>query len=118
MTPVLLPRPILNPDRRANKPKRLPDLVFQKPLIRKVQLHRAISKEHKCRRRDSRLRHVFNLHSLAYWDRSTVEVNRPQEAVHFAGGNALAALRSHFLDQRKNFLRPLARVRGEKQHWS
>src|SRR5713226_1294407 len=31
-----IPRPVLNPDRRADKSDRRPNLVLQKPLIRKV----------------------------------------------------------------------------------
>src|ERR1700675_1261090 len=114
----LITRPVLNPDRRPNKPKRRAYLVLKKPLVRKVQLHRAIGEEHEHRRRYSRLRHVEDFHALAHRNGSAFKVNRPQEPIHLSGGDAFAALCCDLLDQRQNFFCPLASMRGEKKHRS
>ena len=56
MVPVLLlatlfvSRPVLDPDRGADKPKRCANLVFQKSLIREVQLHHPIGEQNERRR--------------------------------------------------------------------
>jgi ParE toxin of type II toxin-antitoxin system, parDE len=39
---ILIPCPILNPNRCSHKPESLADLVLQKSLIREMQLHRSI----------------------------------------------------------------------------
>src|SRR5580658_9577194 len=104
----LLPRPVLNPNRRPHKPERLANLVLQKSLIGKVQLHRTIGEEHERRRRNSRLRHVFDPHALAHRNGGAVKINRPQETVHLARGDAFAPLSGDFLDQRENFFYALA----------
>src|SRR5262249_49827704 len=62
----LLPGPYLDPDRRAQEAEGTADLVFQKTLIRKVQLHLAIGEEDERRRGHSGLCEVENLHALAY----------------------------------------------------
>src|SRR6202521_1511398 len=115
---VLVPRPVLNPNRRAKKPKRRANLILQKALIGKVQRHGPVGEEHEHRRRNSRLRHVEDFHALAYWNGGAFKVNRPQETVHLSGGNALAPLGSDLLDQRRNFFLSLAGVCGEKKHRS
>lgn len=48
----LLPRPILDPNRGAQKPESFPNPILQKSLIGEVQLHRAIRKQDKRRWRD------------------------------------------------------------------
>src|SRR5260370_9864307 len=86
--------------------------------MEKVHFNAAVGEAPKAGRRDSRLCHVVDSEALAHENGGAYEVNRPQEAVHFAGRNALAALGSDLLDQRKNFFRSLARMRREKKHWT
>src|ERR1700709_2809961 len=85
-------RSILNPDRRPDKSKCIPNLIFKKPLIGEMQLHRAISEEDEGGRRNPSLGHIVNSHSLTYRNRGAFEVNFFQEAVHLASGDPLAAL--------------------------
>src|SRR5579885_124886 len=113
---ALPPRRVLDPDRRPHKSERLLDLVLQKTLVRKVQLHRPVRKPNEGRRRHAGLGHVEDLHPLAHRDRRALEVHRLQEAIHFAGPDPLVALARDLLEQRKNPADVLSRIRRDEQH--
>ena len=92
-----LSRSHLDPDWCADKTERPPNLVFQKSLVGKMQLHLAVGEQDECRRRNRRLGQVQDLYSLANGDRSPIEIYVLQETVHLAGGDALPPLRRDLL---------------------
>src|SRR5262244_2897716 len=106
----MLTRAILDPDRRADEPKRFPDLIFQKTLVSKMQFHRTVGEQNKGWRRHCRLRHVIDLYALADRNRGALEVDVLQEAVHLAGRNALAALGSNLFQGGKDLFDAFAGV--------
>src|SRR5207237_5467304 len=98
----------LNPDRCAYEAERGSYLIFQKSLIRKMELHLAIGKQDECRRSDGRLGQIENFYALADWDRGAVEVHMLEETVHLSGRNALAAFGGNLLERGEDFIGSLA----------
>src|SRR6516225_1463306 len=72
---LLVPRPNLEPDRRSDEAKRLPDLVLQKSFEAEMQLHRFVGEQHKRWRSDCGLGHVIDLDPLRHRDRSLLEID-------------------------------------------
>src|SRR5437763_12251863 len=62
----LISRPHLDPYWCSHKLKRVANLVLQKSLIRKMQLHLAVGEKNKRRRSDCGLRQIENPHSLTH----------------------------------------------------
>src|ERR1700722_2737388 len=113
-TPLSIPRPIFNPNRRPQKPEGFPNLVLQKSLIRKMELHGAVGEQHKRRRRHRRLRHVENLHARTHRHRRPLEIYSLDETVHGRRWDALPPLGRNLFKQRKDFLRALPCLRRNK----
>src|SRR5207245_3077340 len=112
----LISRPVLNPNWRAREAEGTADLVFQEALIGEVQLHRPVSEENEGWRGDRRLCHVVDLHLLAGGNARALEIHSPEEPVHLARRDALAALGGYLFDGGNNVFRAPARRRGDEQH--
>src|ERR1700724_3608413 len=93
---ALVPRPVLNPNRRANESEGFSQLVLEKSLVGKMQLHFAVGEKHERRRGHSRLRHVIDFHLLACGHRSALEIDILQEAVHLGSRNSFPPLGRDF----------------------
>ncbi len=83
----------LEPDGRAGEAEGVADLVFEEALVGEVQFHLAVGEEDEGRRSDGGLRHVVDPDLFRGGNGGALEVDALEEAVHLAGGDALAALR-------------------------
>src|SRR5882724_323903 len=113
---TLVPSPVLDPDRRADKAERMANLVFQKSLIGEVQLHLAIGEDEKRRRSHRRLCHVKDSYLLTGGDRGTFEVHMLEKAVHLAGSDSPPALDGDFFQRWENFLGTLSGRGRDEQY--
>src|SRR6185503_11589618 len=86
------------PDGGADKAEGSPDLVGQEALEGEVEFDVAVGEEDEGGRSDGSLRHVVDLHATLHRNRGLLEVHAAQEAIHLAGGDALAALAGYQLD--------------------
>src|SRR4051812_22231915 len=91
-------RAVLDPNGRAFKAEGFADLVLQKTLIRKVQLHCAISEQDERGRRGRRLRDVLDANAFRRRHRGALEIHLLEEAVHLTGSYTLTPLGSHVLE--------------------
>src|SRR6476469_9819733 len=95
MNPLRLPCPYLDPDGRTHEAECPANLVFQKPLVGKVQFYLPVGEQYESRRRHCSLRQVQDFNSLTYWNCGAIEVDMLQEAVHLARRDALPSLGCH-----------------------
>src|SRR5271165_3089726 len=112
-----LARAVLDPYRSAHKAESRADLVFQKTLVRKVQLDGAIGEQNEPRRRDRGLRHVINLHPFGDGNRGALEVDAAEEAIHLTGADALAALARDQGEGGEEFVEVLSRRSRDENDW-
>src|SRR5262249_46092372 len=99
-----IPGPVLDPYGRPQKAKAPADLVFQKPLIREVQLYVAVGKKDKRGRGHSRLGHVVDAHAARTGDRGALEIYVLQEPVHLTRSNALVPFGGDLFERGKNLV--------------
>src|SRR5689334_9042892 len=110
-----LPCSHLDPDWCADEAKCVANLVFEKPLIRKMQLHLTVRKQDKRWRSHRRLRQIQNLYTLTNRHGSAVKIHVLQKAVHLASGNALPPLGCDFFEHGKYFVHTFASCRRNEQ---
>jgi biopolymer transport protein TolR len=112
----LLSRPVLDPNRSADEPEGVADLILQESLIGKVQFYGTVCEQYERGRRHGSLRHVENLDALAHRNRCALEVDVLEEAVHRRSWNTFAALVGNLLQKREDFLSTFARLCGDEDH--
>src|SRR5258707_15630101 len=112
----LAPGSVLDAYRRAHEPERFADLVFQKTLVRKMQLHVLVSEKNKSGRRGVSLGHVEDLDLLPVGNGSAVEVHGFQEAVHLPGADALLPLGGNQFKRAEDFVDAFSRSGRDEDH--
>ena len=91
------------PDGGADEAEGGADLVGEEALEGEVELDVAVGEEDEGGRGDGGLRHIVDADAAVHGDRGALEVDAGEEAVHLAGGDALAALAGdefNFLEER------------------
>ena len=86
------------PDGGADEAEVFADLVGEEALEGEVEFDVLVGEEDEGGGRDGCLGHVVDLDAAVHGDRGALEVDLGEEAVHLAGGDALAALAGDELD--------------------
>ena len=105
------------PDGGADEAEGGADLVGEDALEGEVELDVAVGEEDEGGRGDGGLRHVIDLDAAVHGDRGALEVDVGEEAVHLAGGDALAALAGDEFDFLEERLDARAGGGGDKDEW-
>ncbi len=106
------------PDGRAFKAEGGADLILEKTLERKVQFDGAVGEEDEGWRRDGSLSHVVNADAFGHGNAGALEIDFVEEAIHLAGGDALAALGGDAEDHVENAGDIAAFGGGDEEDWS
>ena len=102
------------PDGGADEAEVFADLVGEEALEGEVEFDVLVGEEDEGRRSDGGLGHVVDLDAAVHGDRGALEVDLGEEAVHLAGGDALAALAGDEFDLLEEAFDSLAVDGGEE----
>ena len=106
------------PDGGADEAEGGADLVGEEALEGEVEGDVAVGEEDEGGRGDGGLRHIVDADAAVDGDRGALEVDVGEEAVHLAGGDALAALAGDEFDFAEELLDAEAGGGGDEYEWS
>jgi len=105
------------PDGGADEAEGGADLVGEEALEGEVELDVAVGEEDEGGRGDGGLGHVIDFDAAVHGDGGALEVDVGEEAVHLAGGDALAALAGDEFDLAEELLDAEAGGGGDEDEW-
>src|SRR5580698_7117622 len=106
----------LEPDRCAFKPKCCTNLVFEEALEGKMQLDVTVGEKDESGWGNGGLGHVEDADALRHGDAGALEIDLVEEAIHLAGGDALAALGGDAQNRVENARDVAAFSGGDEKH--